>query len=287
MKRAVAIAAFFALSLPSLALAQAWIPSPGDGYLELSYRQISGSSFYDDDGETRELASTYTQQAVGLYGEFGVIERWLQITAQGELFRRNELEDQGATSGLGDLRLGAWTGLLQGGHNLSLGLQFGLPTGDDDPGEGIDDPNQRIIASTLPTGDGNFDLTPTLAYGTSFGGGSWPLRHYFTAVVGYLLRTGDAGDSLEWRAELGIQAPYPVVERAWFVVALIGLKPLSDTSGAGFTGVGDAVTFTSFSVGLNVAVWRGLGVMFRFEGAPRARNIIAAPPIKFGLFWDF
>ena len=98
MRHALVLAVLLILSIPSVAWAQAWIPAPGDGYAELAYRQISGSSFYDDDGEVRELASTYTQQALGLYAEVGVVERWLQLTAQGELYRRNELENQGGSS---------------------------------------------------------------------------------------------------------------------------------------------------------------------------------------------
>lgn len=273
--------------LPAQAFAQAWIDSPGDGYVELSFRQISGDAFYDDEGETRDLASTYTQRTVGIYGQAGVVERWLQLTAQGELYRLNELEDQGRTEGLGDLRLGAWTGLLQGAHNLSLGLQVGLPTGDANPGEGIEDNDARNIAAVLPTGDGNLDVTPTLAYGIGFGGGAWPLQHYLSTSVGYMLRTEGAADSLEYRAELGINAPYPIIERVWFVVSLSGLEPLGDPKERGFAGLGDGVTYTGTSLGANIDIWHGLGVMFRLEAAFRARNIIAAPPFKAGLYWNF
>ncbi len=283
--------AFIAFSLvilvPALASAQAWIAAPGDGYAELSYRQISGSAFYNDEGESQTLPSEFTQQTVGLYAQAGIVDRWLQLSLQGELYRRNELAEQGATAGLGDLRLGAWTGLLQGQHNLSLGLLFGLPTGDDNPGEGIDDPEQRIIASSLPTGDGNFDITPTVAYGLGFGGGFWPLHHYFTASVGYMLRTGDAGDSVEWRAELGAQAPYPVIRNVWFVLSLSGLDPVGNTTTGGFSGLGDGVTYTGIAFGANIAIWRGLGLLFRLETAVRAANIISGGPLKVGLYWDF
>lgn len=274
-------------SVPSTALAQAWIAAPGDGYVELSFRQISGGAFYDDEGESRDLASTYTQRSVGLYAQAGIIERWLQLTAEGELYRVNELEDQGRTAGLGDIRLGAWTGLLQGDHNLSLGLQLGVPTGDPNPGEGIEDNDARNIANVLPTGDGNLDITPSLAYGLGFGGDWWPLYHYLSASAGYVLRTDGAADAFEYRTELGIMAPYPVIRRVWFVFALSGLEPIGEPRDAGFAGLGDGVTYTGIAFGANVSIWRGLGVLFRLESAVRAQNIIAAGPLKVGLFWDF
>jgi hypothetical protein len=282
-----ALVVLLACMVPSSAAAQAWISAPGNGYAEVSFRQISGNAFFDDTGSTRDLPTEFTQQSVGLYAEAGVVERWLQLTAQGELYRRNELALQGATAGLGDIRLGAWSGLLQGEHNLSLGLLVGLPTGDFDPGEGLEDPEQRIIASSLPTGDGNLDVTPTLVYGLGFGGGAWPLRHYFTASLGYMFRTEGLGDSLEWRAELGLQAPYGFLRRAWFVVMVTGLDPVTDTQQMGFSGLADGITYTGLAVGMNIRIWRGLGAMVRAETAVRAANVIAGGPVQAGLFWSF
>ncbi|MEL6179046.1 MAG: hypothetical protein AAFS10_08835, partial [Myxococcota bacterium] len=94
------------------ASAQAWIREPGSGFVDISYRTVSGDTFFDANGNSRELASTFNQTTVNLYGELGVVERWLQVSVSGELFRRNALEEQGATPGLGDFRLGCWAGIL-------------------------------------------------------------------------------------------------------------------------------------------------------------------------------
>ncbi|MCA9562731.1 MAG: hypothetical protein KC561_04535 [Myxococcales bacterium] len=270
------------------ARAQAWIEEPGSGYLQPSYRRISGDAFYDGDGEAQDLPSTYTQQTLSLYGQFGILPRWLQLTVSGELYRHNELEDQGATFGLGDLRVGLWTGLLQGAHNLSFGLWLGIPSGDDSPQGPEGDLEGQGIARSLPTGDGETDVTPTLAYGTAFGGGGWPLLHYVSASVGYQVRSQGLQSALEYGLSFGTSAPYPVVERIWLVFALNGRESLGGSSTSGsFAGLGDGVSYTGLAVGLDVSIWNGLGVTARLEIAVRATNVISGGPLSVGLFWDF
>ena len=47
----------------------------------------------------------------GVYGEFGVVSRWLTATVESTLVRDNA--QAGAhTNGIGDWRLGAWTGVI-------------------------------------------------------------------------------------------------------------------------------------------------------------------------------
>lgn len=270
------------------AQAQAWISEPGSGYLQLGYRRISGDAFYDSAGESQALPSTYTQQTLSAYAEVGVVERWLQLSVQGELYRHNALSEQGATHGLGDLRAGAWTGLVQGRHNLALGVLVGLPTGDERPSAG---PGADLIAEgiarSLPTGDGEVDVTPTLAYGLSFGGGAWPLEHYLSATLGYQVRSEGIEDGLEYGLTFGLRAPYPIIERIWWVLGVAGREALGEPGTASFSGLGAGVSYTGFSFGVDVAIWQGLGLTARVEGALRATNVISGGPLAVGLFWDF
>jgi hypothetical protein len=273
---------------PRTAQAQAWISEPGSGYLQLGYRRIAGDAFYDASGESQALPSTYTQQTLSAYAEVGVVPRWLQLSVQGELYRHNSLADQGATHGLGDLRVGAWTGLLQGRHNLAFGVLVGLPTGDERPSAG---PGADLIAEgiarSLPTGDGEVDVTPTVAYGLSFGGDSWPLEHYLSATLGYQVRSEGIEDGLEYGATFGLRAPYAVIERVWWVLGVAGREALGESGTASFSGLGAGVSYTGFFFGLDVAIWEGLGLTARLEGALRASNVIAGGPLSLGLFWDF
>lgn len=287
MKRAVTMMiAAVLLAHASTAHAQAWIHDQGSGYIDLRARHLSGGAFYDSNGEAQEIASRYRQTTLATYGEVGVIDRWLQLDVSGELYRRNVLVDQGATEGLGDLEVGAFTGLVQGTFNLSLGLRAGLPTGDPAPDSGTDDPQLDIIAASLPTGAGAFSLTPTLAAGVGFGGGWWPLAHYLSTSVGYLAWFGYA-DSLTYRAELGSRLRTAPFDRVTLQLRLAGIEPLSDVAVSSFSGVGEGVTFTSYGLGVAIDVWQGLGVAASWESAFRARNIISATPVSAGIYWKF
>src|SRR5262249_55988785 len=144
----------------------------------------------------------YTQHTLSFYGEVGLISRWLTATLEGQLYRRNILDGQGFTDGMGDLRIGAWTGLLRAPVRLSLGFTAGVPAGDAAP-RGADQATNDI-AHHLPTGDGEFDFEWRLALGHAFGGARrWPLLHYAILEAGYWLRTHGIHDSIVYKAELG------------------------------------------------------------------------------------
>ncbi len=174
--------------LPGVAAGQAWTRDAGHGYVNTSLSHISGDRLYDKDGETRDLPTTYAQTSVGLYGEVGLIDRWLTLSLDGELYRHNELEDQGATQGIGDLRVGAWSGVVVAPIRVTVGATVKLPTGDPSPDaegvDAVDRPGARLIARSLPTGEGAVVVEPALRLGTAFGGGAWPLRHFFEAGAG-------------------------------------------------------------------------------------------------------
>ena len=176
---------------PASASAQAWTRDQGKGYVNLSVTRLSGDEIFGTDGQSRTIANTYTQTILGVYAELGLIDRWLTVSLSSEVFRRNALDDLAATQGLGDIQVGAWSGLLDGPFRLTVGVVLGIPTGDDQPSPDDNaDLDAELAANSLPTGDGEFDITPTVVIGYAFGGQSWPLRHFVTArAVGYWLRT--------------------------------------------------------------------------------------------------
>ena len=286
----IAAIATTVLGMAADAFAQAWIHKPGKGYAELGVRTLSGGAFYDNNGESVPIASQYTQTVLTTYGEVGVVERWLQLTAGGELYRRSKLDNQGATGGLGDLEIGAFTGLLQGDFpiKLSFGVSLGLPTGDDEPTSGLEDDFEAdFIAASLPTGTGAFKLTPKVAAGIGFGGGKYPLSHYLSTSVGYVLWFGFE-DSLQYAAEFGSRfINAPIIRFVTLRLRLTGLEPLSNTDVMSFSGVGEGVTYTSWGVGFAIDIYAGLGVFGMYESAFRAKSIISAIPYSAGVYWKF
>ncbi len=266
--------------------AQAWIASPGDGYASVGLQLISGSKAFDATGGITSIEDIYRQTSVTAYAEVGVIERWLMLTAGGEVYRNNTWERHARTVGMGDLRLGAYTGLLQGRVNLSAGLEVGLPTGDGAPMYAIPPDDEAIgQALVLPTGDGEVDVTPRVAFGTSLGGARWPLGHYAQVTAGARLRTAGLHHGMAWSAELGTSGPSSIsLDRLWLVVRVAGEETFAPSgTGGGFTGLGDGVAWRSYELALRVEIAAGIGVWGRYASAFSARNVIAASPLGAGV----
>jgi len=291
-KLTVTAVLLMALGPASTASAQAWTKDAGTGYVNLSLSLLAGDRVFGTDFESREIASTYRQTSVGLYAEYGVVDRWLTLTANAELYRRNALDDQGATQGLGDFRLGLWSGLVTAPFRVTAGLLVGLPTGDSQPSAGAGaDSDAELIANSLPTGDGEWDFEPTVIVGHSFGAGGsgWPLRHFATLRAGYWARTKGFTDAVTYQAELGTQVPLPFADRFWLILRLRGVESLAGQGAvqSGFAGLGDGVTYTAIAGELQGRIWRGLAASVSYDTSFRARGIIAAAPIKFALSWQF
>ena len=286
---------------PTATHAQAWIRDPGHTYAQLSYRLIRADRLYSPSGDAIDIRP-YRQHALGFYGEVGVVDRWLMVNASGDLWRRQVLVEQGATSGLGDLRVGLWSGLLEAPFRLALGLEVGLPTGDPAPRVGdSNDPGAQAIADVLPTGDGEVDVHVRLAAG--HGLSYRRTQQYVTGDVGYWIRNTprDAPESLgaatairdqlSFRFETGWKIDRPVLERFWIVARVTGLLVVQDrdastASVARFAGLGDGVEYVSFGLELAAHLGAGVNLSFGMEGAFHAQNVPAAPQWKLGLSWE-
>lgn len=297
------------------AFAQAWTRDAGHAYTELNLRHLASNKLYGRDFEIVEIPTEYQQLSLGFYGEVGVVDRWLMATISAELYRQNRLAEQGSTAGLGDLRLGVWSGLIVAPIRVSTGVVVGLPTGDPmpDAGKGAD-ADAMLIAASLPTGDGEFDLEPRVAVGTSFGGpgSAWPLSHYAVAELGYAIRTEGIHDAVTYKLELGSRVPLDVLDRILLIVRLTGTESFlprrgggletrgapdmsdalgeSDASVSGLgpaAGMGDGVTFTSIGAELLLRIHEGLGLAVGVDTAFRARGLVAAKPFKLSLSYSF
>lgn len=297
VSHAAALAAgCLAAVLPSLVHAQAWTRDQGAGYAEFSVFNTQGDQIFNSDGQ-REPINEFSQTIVSFYGEVGLIDRWLTLTLSSELFRRNSLADRAATQGVGDTQIGLWTGLLESPLRVTFGVVLGVPTGDDQPDAGPDgDPESQRNAATLPTGDGEFDVLPTVLLGYSFGGRRvdggpwrWPLQHYMVLRAGYWVRTRGFADAIRYELEFGTNVPYTFADRFWLIVRVGGVeafeRPNEAETVAG--GLGSGVTFTAISVELSARIWEGLRASIKYDTAPRARGIIAAPPIGAKLSYEW
>jgi len=302
----VAVAALSgAVAVPE-AEAQAWIREPGTAYVNLKYRFLASDTFFGADGNTEPLRD-YRQHAIGFYAEVGLVERWLELVVGGELLRRNVLLDQGAVTGVGDLRVGLFTGLLQEGpHRLSLGVQVGVPTGDDNPGAPGNDGAAQIVAQSLPTGDGEVDVTWSLSYGHGFRLGT-TADAWTTASIGYALRNArrplrgdDRGDldgdgerdrftdQVVYSAELGGRPLAVGWDRLYGLVRWTGAVLLGDARQAsGFAGVGDGISFLALGAEVGVRVWRRLVLSAGVDGPLLATSLPGGATVQGSVAWTF
>lgn len=259
-----------------------WTRDAGHLYLNLSYSRIAAKRLFLPDGSIGDIAP-YQQHAAQIYGEVGLIDRWLTASLEGQFLRYNQLTGQGATFGAGDLRIGFWTGLVTRPLRLTAAIFLGVPSGDPTPGAGATtdglsdaDPEQRLyraylqdVARTLPTGDGETDVELRLSLGYSFGRHRrWPLEHFLIVEAGYWVRTAsfdhrgtlldpDFHDAFTYKVELGTKFPWKFIDRFWFIFHLPGLASfalLADPASQGALGAATARPASSCTTGLGNGV---------------------------------
>src|SRR5207237_547795 len=70
------------------AWAGAWTRDAGHGYVATGWSRILATSVFAGDGRTRPILR-YEQNAWNLYGELGLVSRWLTTTVESTLVRDN------------------------------------------------------------------------------------------------------------------------------------------------------------------------------------------------------
>jgi hypothetical protein len=286
MSRAAGLAV---LVCAATAHAGAWTRDAGHFYLNASWLHIDADAFHGSDGAVIPIRP-YRQDVLGVFGEVGAISRWLTFTIDGTIYRRNELLQQGVVDGVGDWRIGAWTGLVTKPVRFSAGMTVGIPFGQAQPtaGPGADVGAQQIAAS-LPTGSGDANVEWRLALGYSFGRKPrWPVGHYVLAEAGYWLRTNGISDSFVYRVELGTRFPWKFVDRFWVTVRITGLQSFStEVSTASNTGLGTGVSYVAPGVEVYGRIWRGLGLAVAVDTAVYATSLPAGVQTKLSLSYQY
>lgn len=293
-----------ALGLAREAQARAWTRDAGEGTVRLSYAYIGADEFYGRDGRRLEIPD-YQQHSVQFFAEVGVVDRWLTLSAEGTAYRWNHLEGFGSSQGPGDVRLGAWTGLLATSSlRVTAGVLVGLPTGDDresivrtiPPGvrlpPGLVEPLSPEVVPDLRNGDGEFDFEPRIALGSDLAFLPSPFQHFAELEFGVWWHT-DQDEALTYSLKLGTKLPYGVLDRVWWILSLYGVESLASEREVEvvLTGLGNGASVTGFgfeaSCELITSGPARLEAFVRLDGALRARALPSAAMISFGLGASF
>lgn len=282
------------------AQARAWTRDAGEGTIRLTYSYLGADEVYGADGETLEILD-YHQHTINVFAEIGLIDRWLTLSAEGPVYRWNQVEGQGSSQGIGDLRVGAWSGLLQGaGLRLTAGVLFGINSGDDSesiarnlpPGvpPGAIESLPPEVEPELPNGDGEFDVEWRLAFGSDMRWlpDAYPLQHYLEAEFGFQYHT-DQDEAVTYSLKVGTKLPLGVLSRVWLTASLYGVESFADDEDVEviLTGVGNGASFTAFGLELSVDLGWNLELFARFDSALRARGLPATSVLSAGAGFSF
>jgi hypothetical protein len=283
------LALFLTIGLlaPHIAHAGAWVQEPSQGYYRLGGRMVRANQLYGPDGVPTTIPTLSDYSAI-LYAEYGVLKRltlimdipiFRRLTLNKQVFREsNVVKFSGAQlTGVGDATLGGRFHIASFGQGvLSAGLNFGLPLG------------EHQDSSGLQTGDGEFDVMPSVLVGYSF----YPLPMYTTAFVGVDLRTGKgfSGDAPgEHTLQFTVEAGWTFFERLLLQLRLSGLFPLVDDvssdpmSGMSF-GNNPTLKHITLTPEISYKLTSILGLAAAIDLGLYARNVIAAPAFTLALF---
>lgn len=267
------------LLVASRAYGGAWTRDAGHGYVGTGWSRIQATSVFGADYKTVPIAA-YEQNAWNLYGEVGLVSRWLTATVEATLVRDNAQAGE-HTTGMGDWRFGAWSGVIEKPVRLSFGATVTVPLGSPTP--------RDVAPGRLELGSGELAIDLRAAFGWSWNGSRrWPLRHYFLAEAGFWRRQ-IFSDAFVYRAEVGVQLPWKIVDRVWIIGRLIGVESFVGQSRATSdpTGLNDGFTVMAPGVEGVARVWRGLAVGAGFETAIRARAVAAGKQVHATVSWQW
>lgn len=270
----------FCLLLPLAALAQSpWPRSKAGFFAQLSFQTIPAyTSVFGDDGESTPLGRSISENALQLYGEYGLSAR---TTLVGSLPLRRQTAGETAAAG--------WptaAGSLTGIGNASLALRHNFSK--------KDMPLTATLRVDLPTNDNNqatglragynaFTVLPMLSTGKGYG------HVYWFAYGGYGIRTQSYSHFVDAGAEVGLR-----VHRIWVMAFSEWVLPLEN--GDQNLGVNNEATrlfvnnqgYGSIGLKTLISLNRFWGLSASAAGAAWGRNVPAQPAFSAGVYfkWD-
>jgi hypothetical protein len=220
-KTILCLPAVFALLGPAVAFADAWLPQPGEHYVEFRAAHGSASQFFDNDGNRQPylVSAIMEDRQLVSYNEIGWkknVSLVLAMPGRSITLRSDPLGLTRTATGFSDLLLGLRLKLLGGPTALSLQADWKAPLG-----------YEHTLAPIL--GDGQQDIAGRLSFGTGIAA-----RGFLELQGGYRYRFEDPLDQIEYAADLGF----------W-----VGSSLLIEGRYDGLSSVGEDTTFVSQGIG--------------------------------------
>ena len=269
-----------------------WTRDRGHFFVSTSYFRIAAKREGDLDTTGRIVIGPYLQHLAAFYGELGLIDRFLTVSVDGTVYRQSRSRELQA-GGVGDWRIGFWSGLITRPVRLTANVTVTIPVGSPSPASApCRDGSPPPLC--LPNGAGTAGIEGRLSFGYGFGGWRyWPLRHYLVLETGYWARLGGFSDAFTFRGEFGVQLPWKGIRHFWFTGHISGLNSfasaaqLRPTFRGEITGVGNGISYAGYGFEIFARVVKGLGVAFGADSAIYSRLVPLGAQIKAGLSYEY
>ncbi len=200
-----------------------WVRAKGEVFASVGLQHFSSKNYINLSGEAL-TTSTFSQQTLQFYGEYGLSEKWT-IIMNVPLLKSHGFETTKRVFGTGDLRLELKYPLISGKWNVAVSVAPEIPIA---PGDNF--AQNKINAFdfiNLPTGDGEFNVWNTLAISKSHS--KKPL--YASVFVAYNIRTGYQGASFNDQLQEGLEVGYKIKGKMWLQGRWVNQQTLGSQSG--------------------------------------------------------
>ena len=213
-----------------------WVNPKGKGFFKVAQWWVISTKHYTDTGDTDPNVTTGLFNT-SIYAEYGISDKVDGVVYLPFFSRAYNNDVVSGTTGMvlsegqslnsiGDADIGIKYGIIRNKKFVLAGsLMLGIPLGVDDGG----------TDGTLQTGDGEFNIRPTLdlSWSNSFGN----LNTFYTLSLGFNYRTRGFADELRYGLELGAS-----FKKFTFIARLLRVESLENQN---FTETNAVTVFAS------------------------------------------
>jgi hypothetical protein len=289
MKKAAILLIINILCMIQLFAQSGWTRAKGGFYGKLGYSMVSGNEYYNEAGKLASQNNTFRQQALNLYGEYGITKNITGILSF-PLAKFNSYETTNIVSGIGDPQLELKFALLKKIPVVafSLGVEIPIAKQPNYAKAKQPDPFTGLIDSiNIPTGDSDFNYWGTLAVSSGLGN----VPGWITFSGKYNKRTKGFKDQIIAGAELG----YKWKPTFWTNVRLSSLWNGGDKGGSQAAGLtnGQGTTYTTLGVGGAYQIMKQWSITLDYQtyidflGLASLANVYRAPFLQMGVSAEF
>jgi hypothetical protein len=259
-----------------------WTKPKNTYFLKVDYSTYTSSDFRNNEGSSL-TTSDFTQNAVSLYGEYGITNR-LTAIAFVPFYKQNSYETTNKVSGFGDVKLELKYALLTKSFPLSISVAPEFPTGTKDNfAVNKSNPLEQI---NLPSGDGEFNVWTTLAVSHSF----IPSKLYASAYSAFNYRTTYKERDFQNQYQAGIELGYHFFDKVWVNTKVSILTGLGQQPATADFIRGDGTSYTGMSVGALYEIGKNFGITAQYfnsnSALVQAKNIYSNNILSFGLVYQ-